>query len=134
MIEPSYRSDSHPVGFTPPAQTQTPLDNALACVGRYLSSILVQHIEQVENPMRVVNFSEARNTFKQVIDQVVADADITVIARRDAPDAVVMSLDTYNSMMETVHLLKVPANAAHLARSMEQLRSGKVQVGTLVDG
>ena len=84
--------------------------------------------------MRVVNFSEARNTFKQVIDQVVADADITVIARRDAPDAVVMSLDTYNSMMETVHLLKVPANAAHLARSMEQLRSGKVKVGSLVDG
>ena len=83
--------------------------------------------------MRVVNFSEARNSLKKVIDQVVADADVAVIARRDAPDAVVMSLDTYNSMMETVHLLKVPANAAHLARSLEQFRKGKIRARALVD-
>jgi antitoxin YefM len=83
--------------------------------------------------MRIVNFSEARGTLKQVIDQVVDDADVTVIARRDAPDAVLMSLDTYNSMMETVHLLRVPANAAHLARSIEQFRKGKAKARTLVD-
>ncbi|NTV11605.1 MAG: type II toxin-antitoxin system prevent-host-death family antitoxin [Zoogloea sp.] len=83
--------------------------------------------------MRVINFSEARNSLKQVIDQVVSDADVTVIARRDAPDAVVMSLDTYNSMMETVHLLKVPANAAHLARSIEQFRKGETQERSLTD-
>jgi len=76
--------------------------------------------------MRVVNFSEARNSLKAVIDQVIDDADYTVIARRDAPDAVVMSLDTFNSLMETVHLLKSPANAAHLARSIEQYRQGKI--------
>ena len=40
--------------------------------------------------MRVINFSEARGSLKGVIDQVIADADYTVIARRDAPDAVVM--------------------------------------------
>lgn len=74
--------------------------------------------------MRVVNFSEARNSLKSVIDQVIDDADFTVITRRDAPDAVVMSLDTFNSLMETVHLLKVPANAAHLARSIDQYRQG----------
>ncbi len=45
--------------------------------------------------MRVVNFSEARNSLKSVIDQVTDDADFTVIARRDASDAVVMSLDTF---------------------------------------
>jgi len=84
--------------------------------------------------MRVVNFSEARNSLKMVIDQVTDDADYTVIARRDAPDAVVMSLDTFNSLMETVHLLKSPANAAHLARSIEQYRQGKVQQRDLVDG
>lgn len=54
--------------------------------------------------MRVINFSDARNQFKQVIDQVVADCDVTIISRRDAEDAVVMSLDTYNSMMATRHL------------------------------
>lgn len=83
--------------------------------------------------MRVVNFSEARNNLKWVIDSVVADADYAVIARRDAPDAVLMSLDTFNSLTETVHLLKSSANAAHLARSIEQLRKGKTRPRKLVD-
>ena len=83
--------------------------------------------------MRVVNFSEARNSLKMIIDQVIDDADYTVIARRDAPDAVVMSLDTFNSLMETVHLLKSPANAAHLARSIEQYRQGKLTPQALLD-
>ena len=83
--------------------------------------------------MRVVNFSEARNSLKAVIDQVIDDADYTVIARRDAPDAVVMSMETFNSLMETVHLLKSPANAAHLARSIDQYRRGKVVQQGLAD-
>lgn len=83
--------------------------------------------------MRVVNFSEARSGLKGVIDQVIADADYTVITRRDAPDAVLMSLDTFNSLLETVHLLKSPANAAHLARSIEQFREGQVQARDFVN-
>jgi antitoxin YefM len=83
--------------------------------------------------MRVVNFSEARNSLKGVLDQAVADAGFTIITRRDAPDAVIMSLDTFNSLMETVHLLKTPANAAHLAESIEQYRQGKTESHGLQD-
>ena len=83
--------------------------------------------------MRVVNFSEARNNLKHVVDQTVDDADFTVISRRDSPDAVLMSLDTFNSLMETVHLLKTPANAVHLALSIEQFRAGKLINGNLAD-
>ena len=77
--------------------------------------------------MIIINFSEARDNLKDVIDRVVNDADVTVITRRDAPDAVVMSLDAYNSLLETVHLLSSPANAAHLARSLSQLRAGEAK-------
>ncbi|MCK5768870.1 type II toxin-antitoxin system Phd/YefM family antitoxin [Algiphilus sp.] len=83
--------------------------------------------------MRIVNFSEARKSLKKVIDTVVDDADYTVISRRDAPDAVVMSLDTFNSMMETAHLLRSPANVAHLERSIAQLRSGEAKQRQLDD-
>lgn len=83
--------------------------------------------------MRIVNFSEARNALKGLLDQTVTDADFIVITRRDAPDAVVMSLDTFNSLMETVHLLKTPANAAYLARSIKQYRNGKVAARDLPD-
>lgn len=83
--------------------------------------------------MRVINFSEARNHLKSVLDQVVDDADYTVISRRDAEDAVVMSLEQFNCLMGTVHLLKSPANAAHLAKSIKQYREGKVEEQRLTD-
>lgn len=76
--------------------------------------------------MRIVSFTEARNGLKSVLDNVVNDVDYTVITRRDAEDAVVMSMEHYNSLMETVHLLKSPANAAHLSKSIEQFQLGKI--------
>jgi antitoxin YefM len=83
--------------------------------------------------MQVVNFSEARNNFKHVIEQTINNADYTLISRRDAPGAVLMSLDTFNSLMETVHLLKSPANAAHLMRSIDQYRQGSLTQQDCVD-
>ena len=77
--------------------------------------------------MRIISFTEARNGLKAVLDQVVNDADCTIITRRDSEDAVVMSLDYYDSLMETVYLLKSPANAEHLQKSIEQFNQGKVQ-------
>ena len=83
--------------------------------------------------MKVVNFSEARNRLKSILDQVVSDADYTIIVRRDAEDAVVMSLDQFNGLMETVHLLKSPANAAHLNKSIKQYRAGKIEKHDITD-
>jgi antitoxin YefM len=83
--------------------------------------------------MRVINFSEARNHLKSVIDQAVNDADYTIITRRDADDAVLMSLDHFNGLMETVYLLRSPANAQHLADSIKQYRSGKTRQHDLID-
>ena len=45
-----------------------------------------------------------------------------------------MSLDYYNSLIETVYLLRSPANAAHLAESARQLRDGKVVERGLLEG
>jgi antitoxin YefM len=83
--------------------------------------------------MRIINFSDARNSLRTVIDQVVEDADVTVISRRDAADAVIMSFDHYSSLMETVYLLSSPANAAHLAKSIAQARAGQAKHRELID-
>ena len=83
--------------------------------------------------MNVISFSQARNSLKAVLDGVIDDADCTIITRRDAEDAVVMSLQHYNSLMETVHLLRSPANAAHLAKSIKQYQQGQLLKRELVD-
>lgn len=78
--------------------------------------------------MKVVSYSHARNALKSVLDSVVQDADVTIINRRDAEgDAVVMSLDSYNSIMETLHLTSNPANAAALARAIAQDKAGQAK-------
>jgi antitoxin YefM len=87
----------------------------------------------VEVEMRVVNFSEARNNLKSILDQVTDDADYTVITRRDAEDSVVMSLDSFNSLLETFHLLKSPSNAEHLAKSIAQYKKGQVTERGTID-
>ena len=83
--------------------------------------------------MRILSFTQARNNLKSVLDDVINDADCTIITRRDAENAVLMSMDYYNSLMETVHLLKSPANAAHLAKSIEQYKAGLIVERNVVD-
>jgi antitoxin YefM len=58
---------------------------------------------------------------------------MSLITRRDAPNAVVMSQDYFDSLMETVHLLRSPANVAHLERSIAQLRDDKIAEGIVDD-
>ena len=83
--------------------------------------------------MHTISFTDARSNLKHVLDRVANDRDITRITRRNGEDAVVMSLDTYNSLMETLHLLKTPANAAHLQRSITQYHSGAAHTKELTD-
>ena len=83
--------------------------------------------------MRTINFSDARQNLKDVLDRVVDDADITIITRRDADDVVVMSLSEYNRWKETDYLLSTPANARHLHESLAQLKAGRASVRKLVE-
>jgi antitoxin YefM len=76
--------------------------------------------------MRTITFSDARRQFKEVLDRVVDDADITIITRRDADDVVLMSLSEYNSWKETEYLLSSPANARRLRESIAQADAGRV--------
>ena len=83
--------------------------------------------------MRTITFSDARRQFKEVLDRVVDDADITIITRRDADDVVLMSLSEYNSWKETEYLLSSPANARHLRESIAQANAGHVVYRDLIE-
>ncbi len=75
--------------------------------------------------MKTVNFSDARNNLREVLDRVIDDADVTIITRRDAEDVVVMPLSTWNSWKETEYLMSSPANAKRLLKSLADLNAGR---------
>jgi antitoxin YefM len=47
--------------------------------------------------------------------------------RQNARSVVIMSEEDYDGLMETVHLLKSPANAARLLRSIKDADRGKLK-------
>ena len=83
--------------------------------------------------MKVINYSTARKNLKSILDQVSEDMDYTIITRRGAEDAVVMSFETFSSYMETIYLLKSPKNAQRLMESLNQYKGGKVKASDLID-
>lgn len=75
--------------------------------------------------MQVLTFSEARANLKQTMDDVCRDHEPAVITRQRGEPVVVMSLEDYNSMAETVYLLGNEKNAAWLRESIAQHKAGK---------
>ena len=75
--------------------------------------------------MDVLTFSETRANLKSVMDQVVNDHTPVVVARKRGEAVVMLSLDDWNSIEATLHLLSNPENARRLRRSISQLDAGK---------
>ena len=71
--------------------------------------------------MKTIKVTKESSVF-QILDHL--SDDYTIISR-SGQDAVLMSLERFNGLMETVYLLKEPANARHLKHSIRQYRAGK---------
>lgn len=75
--------------------------------------------------MIAANYSEFRTGLKKFLDSVEDDNETLIIKRKSGKGAVLISLDEYNSIMETLHLLSSKKNADRLYASMEQMKKGK---------
>ena len=71
--------------------------------------------------MDVMNYSDARAQFKGVMDRAINDKQEVVVTRKKGEAVVVVSLEAWNSINETLHLLSSPRNAARLRSSIAQL-------------
>lgn len=74
--------------------------------------------------MIAANYTEFRTNLKSYLDRVEGNNE-TLIIKRGGGGAVMISLDEYNSIMETVHLLSSKANADRLYESIKQIKEGK---------
>ena len=83
--------------------------------------------------MIAANFTEFRTALKKFLDNVENNHETLVIKRKSGKAAVVISLEEYNSIMETVHLLSSKANADRLYQSIQQMKKGETVSHDLIE-
>lgn len=83
--------------------------------------------------MIAANYSEFRTRLKMFLDSVEDDNETLIIKRKSGKGAVMISLEEYNSIMETLHLLSSKKNADRLYESINQMKTGKTIKPVLED-
>ena len=71
--------------------------------------------------MDPIPYTRLRNELSRVLDKINEDRSTVIITRRRGRPAVLMSMDEYSALQETVHLLRSPRNAARLREAREQV-------------
>ena len=75
--------------------------------------------------MIAANYSEFRTHLKKYLDDVENNNETLILKRGSGNGTVIISLDEYNSIMETVHLLSSKKNADRLFESIKEIKEGK---------
>ncbi len=83
--------------------------------------------------MDAITINQAKRNIDGLIEQVIADAEPTIICDDKGQKVVILSLDEFNSWQETLYLLSTPANADHLRRSIQEDKSGKAIERVLIE-
>jgi len=83
--------------------------------------------------MIAANYTEFRTGLKKYLDNVEENHETLIIKRKSGKGTVIISLEEYNSIMETMHLLKSKANADRLYESIQQMRRGETVEHDLID-
>jgi antitoxin YefM len=84
--------------------------------------------------MRVVNYTNLRKNLKEELEHVIADSDVTIVARNGEDNNVVfMSEERYRALTETEYLLRSPANRDRLLESIAQAKAGNTFQRDLIE-
>jgi antitoxin YefM len=73
-----------------------------------------------------VSYTELRRNLKKHLDSVCESRAPLVVTRQNGAPVVVLSLAEYESLEETLHLIRDPINAERLLRSIEEAEAGRL--------
>jgi antitoxin YefM len=76
--------------------------------------------------MARVSYTDLRGNLAKYMDEVCDNRDALTVTRQNARSVVMLSEQEYESILETLHLLRSPTNAAHLQRGLKEAQSGQM--------
>ena len=83
--------------------------------------------------MFAVNYSTLRENMKECMDKVSDDFETLIVTRKRNKNIVMISEETYNNMMENMHLIGNEENYKWLMESKRQLEEGMLQMKELIE-
>ncbi|MDD6460503.1 MAG: type II toxin-antitoxin system Phd/YefM family antitoxin [Absicoccus porci] len=83
--------------------------------------------------MLAVNYTSLRKNMKSYFDKVVNEYETMVVTRKNNENVVVLSEDTYNNLMENIHVLGNKENYDWLTESKKQLEEGNQKIHDLIE-
>ena len=83
--------------------------------------------------MEVLNYTEFRQNLAKSLDRVNDDAEIVIVSRSKGKNVVVMDLDEYNAMTETLHIIKSEANRRRLQEAIDEMNTGIYNTNKLIE-
>ena len=83
--------------------------------------------------MLAVNYTNLRNNMKTYMDKVTDDYETMIVTRKDNKNVVMLSEESYNNLMENIHVMGNKANYDWLMESKAQLEAGKISTHTLIE-
>jgi antitoxin YefM len=78
----------------------------------------------MEGLMDHVSYTELRQNLKKHMDDVCQNRAPLMVTRQSGEPVVMLSLAEYESLEETLHLLRDPANASRLLRAIKDAEAG----------
>ena len=70
-----------------------------------------------------ITYSQVRANLAEILDRVSENREIVTITRRNGSDVALIAADELSSLLESVYLLRSPANAKRLFSAMEWANS-----------
>ena len=83
--------------------------------------------------MKTMSYAESRARYAEVLDGVANDREEVIITGAGHKPVVIVSLEYYESLRETVYVMRSPANARRLLDAMERLETGRGTAHELVE-
>ncbi len=82
--------------------------------------------------MEVLDYKEIRKNLTKTLNKVNEKSEMLIVSRRKGKNVVVMSLEEFNSINETLHLVNSTANKQRFDAAMKEMELGKFSTHPLI--